>query len=288
MRAQLEQLTFESSTFFIARSFKKAYFDAPWHYHPEFELTYIVKGTGQRFVGDSVQPFSEGDLVLLGAHLPHFWRNSHEFYEPHSSLEVEAIVIQFSQSLIDDFLGKIPDFKSIINLLKQSFSGQYFGESTVQKVHTKLVQLPHLPEGFRLITLLEILFILSQNPTPTLLASSSYRITIDDAETDRMKRILDYTLTHFQEEIQLTTIAQVAHLTVPAFCRYFKKRTQKNYVEFLNNLRINHARGLLSNSELSVAQVGLDCGFHNLSNFHHVFKRQTGHSPLQYRKVTQR
>ena len=288
MRAQLEQLTFDTSNSLMVRRFSKAYFDAPWHYHPEFELTYIVKGTGQRFVGDSVQPFSAGDLVLLGAHLPHFWRNSHEFYEPHSSLEVEAIVIQFSQSLIDDFLGKIPDFKSIVNLLNQSFSGQHFGESTVQKVHTKLLQLPQLAVGFRLISLLEILLILSQDPSPTLLASTSYRITIDDAETDRMKRILDFTLTHFREEIDLESVAAEAHLTVPAFCRYFKKRTQKTYVEFLNNLRINHARGLLSNSELSIAQVGLDCGFHNLSNFHQVFKRQTGHSPLQYRKATQR
>ena len=136
--------------------------------------------------------------------------------------------------------------------------------------------------------MLEILLILSQDPSPKLLASTSYRITIDDAETDRMKRILDFTLTHFREEIDLESVAAEAHLTVPAFCRYFKKRTQKTYVEFLNNLRINHARGLLSNSELSIAQVGLDCGFHNLSNFHQVFKRQTGYSPLQYRKVTQR
>jgi hypothetical protein len=192
MRAQLEQLTFDTSDSLMVRRFSKAYFDAPWHYHPEFELTYIVKGTGQRFVGDSVQPFLEGDLVLLGAHLPHFWRNSHEFYKPNSSLEVEAIVVQFSQSLVDDFLGKVPDFKGIVNLLKQSFSGQHFGEATVQKVHSKLLQLPQLTAGFRLIALLEILLILSQGPSPTLLASTAYRITVDDAETDRMKRILDF------------------------------------------------------------------------------------------------
>lgn len=288
MRAQLEQLTFDTSDSLMVRRFSKAYFDAPWHYHPECELTYIVKGRGQRFVGDSVQSFSEGDLVLLGAHLPHFWRNSPEFYEPQSSLEVEAIVVQFSQSLMDDFLGKIPDFKSVISLLKQSFLGQHFGETAVQKVHDKLLQLPQSAAGFRLIALLEILLILSQAPPPTLLASASYRITIDDAETDRMKRILDFTLTHFREDIDLESVAAEAHLTVPAFCRYFKKRTQKTYVEFLNSLRINHARSLLSNSELSIAQVGLDCGFHNLSNFHQVFKRQTGHSPLQYRKVMRR
>lgn len=288
MKPQLEKLTFETSSSFLARRFKRAYFDAPWHYHPEFELTYIVQGTGQRFVADSVQPFSEGDLVLLGSYLPHFWRNSSEFYQADSQLSAESVVVQFPQALIDDFLAKVPDFKSIMNLIRQSVFGIQFSRDTAEKVHDKLLQLPQLSEGFRFVTLLDILMILSQDHSPALLASTAYRITIDDAETERMKRILDFTLAHFQEEIQLETIAEIAHLTVPAFCRYFKKRTQKTYIEFLNQLKINLARKLLTDSEHSVAQVGLECGFHNLSNFHQVFKRQIGKSPLQYRKVNKK
>lgn len=287
MKPQLEKLTFETSSSFLARRFKRAYFDAPWHYHPEYELTYIVQGTGQRFVADSVQPFSEGDLVLLGSHLPHFWRNGLEFYQPDSQLSAESVVVQFPHALIDDFLTKVPDFKSIMNLLRKSVFGIQFSQETTEKVREKLLQLPQLSEGFRFITLLDILMILSQDLSPTLLASTSYRITIDDAETERMKRILDFTLTHFQDEIPLETIAEIAHLTVPAFCRYFKKRTQKTYVEFVTRLKINHARKLLADSELSVAQVGLECGFRNLSNFHQIFKRHTKKSPLQYRKINQ-
>lgn len=285
MKPQLEKLTFETSSSFLARRFKRSYFDAPWHYHPEFELTYIVQGSGQRFVADSVQPFSEGDLVLLGSYLPHFWRNSSEFYQSASPLLAESVVVQFPQALIDDFLAKVPDFKTIMALVNQSVFGIQFSEEFTEKVREKLLCLPHLPEGFRLVALLDILLILSQDVSPTLLASASYRITIDDAETERMKRILDFTLAHFQTEISLEQIAEIAHLTVPAFCRYFKKRTQKTYIEFLNQLKITHARKLLTDSELSVAQVGLECGFHNLSNFHQLFKRQMGLSPLQYKKV---
>ncbi|MFN8344479.1 MAG: AraC family transcriptional regulator [Spirosomataceae bacterium] len=285
MRPQLEKLTFDSSSSFLARRFKRPYFDAPWHYHPEFELTYIVSGNGQRFVADSIQPFTEGDLVLLGSYLPHFWRNDPEFYAPDSRLSAESVVIQFPQALADDFLTKVPDFKNILSLLKQSIFGIRFSRQTTDRVKDKLLQLPFSSEGFRLLTFLDILMHLSQDTSPELLASTSYRITIDDAETERMKRILDFTLTHFQEEIHLETIAETAHLTVPAFCRYFKKRTQKTYVEFLNHLRINHARKLLTDSELSIAQVGLECGFRNLSNFHQLFKRQTGLSPLQYKKA---
>lgn len=288
MKPQLEKLTFETSSSFLARRFKRTYFDAPWHYHPEFELTYIVQGTGQRFVADSVQPFSEDDLILLGSHLPHFWRNSSEFYQSDSQLSAESVVVQFPQALIDDFLAKVPDFKSIMVLLRHSIFGIQFSQEATEKVRDKLLQLPQLSEGFRFVALLDILLILSQDSSPTLLASAAYRITIDDAETERMKRILDFTLAHFQEEIHLETIAEIAHLTVPAFCRYFKKRTQKTYIEFVNQLKINHARKLLTDSELSVAQVGLECGFHNLSNFHQIFKRHIGKSPLQYRKINKK
>ena len=288
MKPQLEKLTFETSSSFLARRFKRTYFDAPWHYHPEFELTYIVQGTGQRFVADSVHPFSEDDLVLLGSHLPHFWRNSSEFYQSDSQLSAESVVVQFPQALIDDFLAKVPDFKSIMVLLRHSIFGIQFSQEATEKVRDKLLQLPQLSEGFRFVALLDILLILSQDSSPTLLASAAYRITIDDAETERMKRILDFTLAHFQEEIHLETIAEIAHLTVPAFCRYFKKRTQKTYIEFVNQLKINHARKLLTDLELSVAQVGLECGFHNLSNFHQIFKRQIGKSPLQYRKINKK
>lgn len=284
MRPLLEQLTFEHTSSFLVRAFERPYFDAPWHYHPEFELTYIVQGAGQRFVADSIEAFEAGDLVLLGAHVPHFWRNSVEFYQHNSKLTAQAVVVQFPPQWVADFINKIPDFKSISSLLLKSENGLVFS-SISPTLHQKLLQLPTLTEGFRLVALLDILLQLATQTPFRSLASPTYRITIDDSETERMKRILEFTLAHFQEEISLETIADVAHLTVPAFCRYFKKRTKKTYIEYLNHLKVNHACKLLTTSELSVAQIGLECGFHNLSNFHQTFRRQIGQSPLAFRKT---
>ncbi|HAK77495.1 MAG TPA: AraC family transcriptional regulator [Runella sp.] len=284
MRPLLEQLTFEHTSSFLVRAFERPYFDAPWHYHPEFELTYIVQGAGQRFVADSIEAFDAGDLVLLGAHVPHFWRNSVEFYQQNSKLTAQAVVVQFPPQWVNDFINKFPDFKSIRSLLLKSESGLVFS-AVSPTLHQNLLQLPTLTEGFRLVALLDILLQLATQTSFRSLASPTYRLTIDDSETERMKRILEFTLAHFQEEISLETIADVAHLTVPAFCRYFKKRTKKTYIEYLNHLKINHACKLLTTSELSVAQVGLECGFHNLSNFHQTFRRQMGQSPLAFRKT---
>lgn len=283
MKAQLEKLSIDGSFSYLARHFKRAYFDAPWHYHPECELTFIVKSHGQRFVGDSVSPFYEGDLVLLGSNLPHFWRNDEQYYQGNREFESESVVIQFPHTLVEDFLAKVSEFKSIKELMQRSARGVKFSESATQNVAADLLRLPYLPDGVRFISFLHILLSLAEDTQVELLAGSAYQITPDDADTERMKRIIEFTLAHFQEEIRLEMVAETAHMTVPAFCRYFKKRTQKTYIEFLTGFRISHARTLLTDSELSVAQVGLDSGFQNLSNFHQVFKRHTGTSPLHYR-----
>ncbi|NBB19197.1 helix-turn-helix domain-containing protein [Runella sp. CRIBMP] len=283
MKPQLEKLSIEGSLSYLARGFNMAFFDAPWHYHPEYELTYIVKSHGQRFVGDHIGPFYEGDLVLLGSNLPHFWRNDDAFYQSNPALWAESVVIQFPQSLVYDFIEKVPEFTSIQELMKRSARGIKFSNESTQRIEKDILQLPYLPEGVRFISFLGILLALTKDKSAEALASSAYQITPDDADTERMKRIIEFTLRHFQEEIRLEIVAETAHMTVPAFCRYFKKRTQKTYVEFLNNFRLSHARKLLSNSDLSVAQVGLECGFRNLSNFHQIFKRHTGLSPLQYK-----
>lgn len=283
MKPQLEKLSIEGSLSYLARGFKMAFFDAPWHYHPEYELTYIIKSHGQRFVGDHVGPFYEGDLVLLGSNLPHFWRNDDAFYQSNTVLCAESVVIQFPQSLVHDFIEKIPEFNSIQELMKRSARGIRFSTKTIHAIEKDILQLPYLPEGVRFISFLSILLNLAKDKSSEALASTAYQITPDDADTERMKRIIEFTLAHFQEEIRLEIVAETAHMTVPAFCRYFKKRTQKTYIEFLNSFRISHARKLLSNSDLSVAQVGLECGFRNLSNFHQIFKRHTGISPFQYK-----
>ena len=288
MKPQLEKLALEGRFSYLARHFKRPNFDAPWHYHPEWELTYIINSSGQRFVGDSIEPFFENDLVLLASNLPHFWRNSDDYYQLPFQKSAEAIVVQFPQSLVDDFFEKVPEFSHLRRLLNEAARGIKFSTQVATMLRDDLLRLPTLPDGERFVAFMHILLTLSHDRTGQLLASQGYQITPDEADTERMKRILEFTLVHFQEDIKLEIIAETAHLTVPAFCRYFKKRTQKTYVDFLQGLRTSHARQLLTSSEMSVAQIGLECGFQNLSHFHQVFKRHTGDSPLQYRLKTQR
>lgn len=279
MKAFFEKIPAIEEMSFLARGIVIPYFDAPLHYHPEYELTLIVKGNGKRFVGDSIENFEAGDLVLLGSNLPHFWRSDKSFYENEEPIS-EAIVIQFSTDFVKNILEKLPECISIVTMLNLSKVGIKFSE-TFKSIFAKIIE----EKGTkRLIALIDLLENLSQTTDYQLLASEHFNIKPDDAENERMRKILEFTLDNFQNEISIHAIAEIAYLTVPSFCRYFKSRTRKTYVDYLNEIRLSHARKLLINSELGISQVGLECGFRNLSHFHRIFKNQVGVTPLAYRR----
>lgn len=279
MRASFEKIPIINETSFLARKIELPYFDAPLHYHPEYELTLIINGNGKRFVGDNIENFGAGDLVLLGSNLPHFWRSDKVAVE-NPELASKAIVIQFSSDFVNDILAKLPECKTIVSMINLSESGIKFSE-TFQTYFEKIVDEKGIK---RLVLLIDLLEKLSQTTDYQLLASKYFSIKPDDAENERMRKILEFTLDNFQNEILIETIADIAHLTVPSFCRYFKSRTRKTYIEYLNEIRVSHARKLLINNELGVSQVGLECGFQNLSHFHRIFKNHVGTTPLAYRR----
>jgi len=286
MKALFEKLPFGEQSSVLVRRFRLPYFDAPWHYHPEYELTYIVEGHGRRFVGDHVESFQTGDLILLGPDLPHFWRSDDEFYQGSPERQVQSIVIQFTGEFAQQGLASVPEATAIRHLLERSRYGLRFSQPVSQSVLTKLEQLPDKSGLLQLLGLLEILDLLVTDRDASLLASDGYQLAPGASETERMKRVLEYTLNNFRTEIRMDQIASVAGMAPAAFCRYFKKRTRKSFVEYLNELRIVHARKLLADRDLSISQVCLECGFNNSSHFHRQFKLQTGVTPFQYQVMS--
>ena len=278
MKALFEKILNDESSSFLTKHVALPYFDVPLHYHPEYELTLILNGRGKRFVGDHVEDFRPGDLVLLGSNLPHFWRS--EVFSTQDKELHEALVVHISTSFVERILNQLPECKSIITMLNLSKSGMKFPEQL-----GKFVKKIFETEGMeRLIALFDSLDQLSECNDYQLLASEQFNIKPDEIENERMRKILEYTLENFSNDISLENIAEIANLTVPSFCRYFKARTRKTYVYFLNEIRISNARKLLIGNQLDISQIGLECGFQNLSHFHRIFKNQTGVTPLVYRR----
>lgn len=284
MKPRLEKLTLEPKYSFVLQKDVYAYYPTPWHYHPEFELVLVVKSTGQRTVGDHTENFADGDLVFLGPNLPHAYHNDPVYYQDNSTLTAEAIVIHFRE----DFLGK--DFFNLPEMIpvKQLFDKAKFGlkilGDTRQQMAEKMQQMLSMSGHQRIIQLLSMLEILSLSETYQLLASPGFVQQYAASGTDRITKVHEYIITNFRKDIPLADAAEVAHMSVPSFCRFFKACTRKSFSHFLNEIRVGYACKLLIEDQHNISRICYESGFNNMSNFNRQFRKLTGNTPLQYKK----
>jgi AraC-like DNA-binding protein len=253
-----------------------------WHYHPEVELTMIRKGKGARLVGDSMERFSDGDLVLLGANIPHLWRGDDIYFKKIPGLRMKAVAIHFSEECFGRQFLLLPELKSVRDLLVKARKGLKITGATKQVVIERMERVLKAKEVMRITLLLEMLYIIASSKNYRSLASSGFTKSYDVSNTERINQIYTYTFNNFQEKISIKKIASVASISQHSFCRYFKKRTLKTYWQFLLEVRIGYACKLLIENDMSVAQVCYECGFNNLSNFNRYFKALIKKTPLQY------
>ena len=251
---------------------------ASWHFHPELELVYVNKGQGKRHIGNHLSYFNNSQLLLIGPNLPH-----NGFTDRLTTNGFETL-IQFKE----DFLGKdffeIPEMKKIKELFERSKKGILFGSETKIKVGDKIENLVE-KEGFKkLLVFLEILNILSKTSDYTILNVDGYAVETELQDSSKLDRIYTYINTNFKDHISLDQIANVANMTVPAFCRYFKKVTGKTFTKLVNEYRVVHATKLLSESIMSITDISFECGFNNFSHFNKIFKEITGKNASGYRK----
>lgn len=253
-----------------------------WHYHPEIELTLIRKGSGIRLVGDSMQPFEDGDLILLGAHVPHLWRSDACYFDQSSGLTIEAIAIHFKTDFWGDTFLSLPEMKPIKNLLKRAQRGIKISGHTHSEVVSQLEAIIYKQGVARIEHLLRILGLIAASDGCEPLSSAGFVQTFNANNADRIDQIFSYTFTHFKEPLSIEKIASAVNLSPHSFCRYFKTRTLKTYWQFLLEVRIGYACKLLIENKQNVSEIAFASGFNNLSNFNRQFKAIMHLTPQQY------
>lgn len=261
------------------------FFPCPWHYHPEYELVLVKKSTGRRMVGDHIGYFNEGDLVLMGPLLPHVWVNDEPFLNGEAGYMAEAIVIQFVESFVGETFFQIPEMESFKNFLKLSNLGMVITGTAKKKIIKLMDKMVHMSGLQRLAALLKIFDILSHTSEYELLASPRFVENIQFKSSDQFRKINEYIMRNFQEEIKLPEIAGLANMALTTFCNFFKEHYRVTFIEYLNSVRIGHACKLLSEKELNVVEVAFECGFNNLANFNKQFKKFKKMTPTEYRKT---
>ncbi|MBW8333833.1 MAG: AraC family transcriptional regulator [Prolixibacteraceae bacterium] len=283
MKIMHEQVSFPPRTMLKVKWDDFPHFTYPWHFHSEFEIVYILKSSGKRFVADSVEPFGEGDLTLMGSNLPHFWK-SEDNPSGTENMHVNAIVVQFHKDFFRDEINTYPEFHRINELLKMAARGIHFPQQGNKEISKMLKRLLKLNGLERMLYFIQLLDTMARSVNYRILASSAYQLEEHTELNSRLDKIMHFINTNYQRKITQDEIAARIGMTSVAFCRYFKEKTGKGFIFFVNEMRIGYACKLLIEHHLSISQICFECGFNNLSNFNRMFKRQTGYTPGEYQQ----
>jgi AraC-like DNA-binding protein len=278
MKPLFEKVLLSKASFLIKEEHFNR-FDIQWHLHPEFELSFIFQGEGKINVGDHISEIVDQELLLLGPNLPHSWYGS---INPRSSFKSKQIVIQFPF----DFLGKDffnqHAFSRISELLHRSSRGLSFYDPEKTRVTRKIRKMLHMPDFERTMELLNVLHILAQSKNYRILSSIGYSSQLNEHESARLNNIYKFILDNFRRDIDLRTVAKFSSMTPQAFSKYFKERTRKNFITFLNEVKIGYACRLITEKKMNISQICYECGYTNLSNFNRQFRRVMDLTPSQY------
>lgn len=256
--------------------------EVPWHYHPEFELIYIEKSKGILIVGDCIENFRDGDMLFIGPNTPHVMKNDDSYYQKNQELRAIAWVIHFKEDSFGKEFFLLPEMQRIKRVLTKSSQGIRIKGSTKYKIIQQLKTLQSSDYSQRIIILLQILQSLAQSDDLEMLASEGFVESFKQTSNQKLYKIYEYVSANFQKKIELEEAARIANMSKTAFCRFFKSKTSKTFSDFLNEMRINYARKLLAEGQLSVAQIAYECGFNSPSYFNRIFKLYQEKSPLQY------
>ena len=252
------------------------------HQHPEIQLTLIKESNGTLIAGDYVGPFHPGDVFVIGGNQPHVFRNDEKFFKKRS--KAVAITIFFDETTFGEIFWSLEEMKSLQQFLKNSSGGFRIAGRKKKLLAEKLLSIVDAKGIDRLIIFLEILKMFVSRKEMCPLAKPVIQRNIKSYDGSRLNKVIEFTFKEFQRPIALKEVAALANLTPEAFCKYFKTRTRKTYINFLNEIRVNHACRLLTEDK-SISGICYDCGFMNLSNFNRIFKKIKQVSPGEWRKI---
>ena len=286
MKPQLLQVTISPNRSFSLRRDAIPNINNRWHCHKEVELVYFHRGSGTQFVGDSIRRFKPGDVVLVGANLPHYWHfDPTEKDEFSKENEPFSSVIHFTEDFWGSQFLQLPENKMLKNVLDKAKRGISFSEELSQQV-AQQIEVIFATEGtYQLIALIQCLLLAQHCDENDFLSSLSFQYDASDLENERLHGIYKFTLQNFHNKIKLQEIASLAGLTPSSFCRYFKHRTGKSDSQFLLEIRVGNACKLLINTPMTIKQICFESGFNNFTCFYKQFKNITGMSPFSYQKA---
>jgi len=256
-----------------------------FHFHKEFEILYNIENSGTRFVGDSIRRFSNGDLVLVGPHIPHYWHSDDRYFEGIENLTAKVVLIQFEENFPGDKFFELPEMQNIKSLFAKSAHGIRFTGRDGTKIGDKIIQISEAVGWKKLLLMIEMLCLMSDAKDFELLSSKGFTEASKFANQEKMSDLFNFMVSNYKRDLKLEEISDRANMNTSAFCRYFKKSTSKTFSQALNEIRVGFACKQMLNSDKSISEIAFECGFNNISYFNRVFKKIKNIIPQKYREM---
>jgi len=282
MTAFLEKIGLKDDESFVIGIFQDNMENSTWHYHNNFEISFILEGSGKRIVGDSIEEFQPGDLVFIGRNLPHVWIADKETRAP-TNRTLEMVFLQFSTDVVSPQLLMLPEFKFIAKAMALSERGIQIVGQTLNEVSELMLQLPYLKSFDRMLHFFKLMDIIGRSRTNIQLASKEYLKMRFTTGNKRIALIHEYLMNNYREQVDLSQLAGLVNMAEGSLCRFFRTNMGMTVFEYLNQLKVELACKLLMDKDLSILEVCLDSGFNNLSHFNKQFKKINGLPPSEYR-----
>lgn len=280
MKPQLELIDREMNSSIHAFFYENDCFSSPWHYHEEYELTLILKSSGIRYTGNSIENFYPGDLVLVGPSVPHYWKNDAGYTDG-----VSSICIQWNHEALNSFIADSIEFHQVQTLLHHSKFGVRIHPSLEFNVEGKFKEIVDLEPGKKMVAFIDLLLELSRVPRIKTLSGVGKGLSVDEQSDGRIQSILNYIGANYTRKIAIKDMAELTFMTEVSFCKFFKRRFNKSFTTYLNEFRIRKTCQLLRDTEQKLIDVALNCGYENMSFFHRQFKKYLEMTPSEYRVV---
>lgn len=252
------------------------------HYHPEFQITAILKGDGIFYAGNNMSAFAEGDVFVIGSNVPHLLKCSNVYHSPQSP-GVKGVSLFFDRLSFGRQFFEIKEMQGLKALLTNANRVIKVTGKASTEIFDQIAETQTLTEESLIIAFLKILSLVSKAPK-SYLNSEQYNLLLNRDEGGRLNEVLDFTFNNFQKEITIEQVAKVALLSRSQFSYFFKLHTGKTYIRFLNDLRVENACILLRGTNQTIEKICFDVGFQNVSNFVRQFKKAKESTPSSYRK----
>jgi AraC-like DNA-binding protein len=247
--------------------------------HNRFELTLIKKGEGTRIIGDQVDFFKSGDLIMLSPMLPHQWQS----VSLSKICIASAITLFFDADFPSIDFWRLKETTAMRNVLTNSQRGIRLKGKLLKEVSLLLEKAVNINGFDGIILIFEILQTIAMSNEYELLASEGYERK-KSIDTGRVNNIINYIFDNLHTKITLEKLAELVSLHPGSLSREFKKSTGFSLVEYINKIRIGNASRLLTETDKQVVDICYETGFQNLSNFNRIFKKIHGITPSDFRK----